>query len=90
VIVFEEEGEEEEDVGPPPEPGEEDTGPGVVDVHSGSGLTALNGTPYASGSSGERGYNLVALSMIIAVTVILVAAAARSGARRIQRDREES
>ena len=47
VIVFDEEGEEEEDVGPPPEPGEEDTGPGVVDVHSGSGLTALNGTPYA-------------------------------------------
>ncbi|MBP1643453.1 MAG: hypothetical protein H6Q03_2122 [Acidobacteria bacterium] len=42
-----------------------------------------------SGSSGERGYNLVALSMIIAVTVILVAAAAPLWSARIQRDREE-
>lgn len=44
VLVFEEEDEEGE-VGPPPEP-EEDTGPGVIDVKSGSGLVSLSGTPY--------------------------------------------
>lgn len=45
VLVFEEESEEGE-VGPPPEPGE-DTGPGIIDVKAGSGLTSLSGTPYA-------------------------------------------
>jgi type II secretory pathway pseudopilin PulG len=38
---------------------------------------------------GERGYNLVALAMIIAVTTILVLAAAPLWSSRIQRDREE-
>jgi len=42
-----------------------------------------------TGRPGERGYNLVALSMIITVAVILVAAAAPLWSSRIQRDREE-
>lgn len=46
VVVFEEEPSEGE-AGPPPVPGEEETGPGIVDVHSGSSATALDGTPYA-------------------------------------------
>lgn len=44
VLVLEEESDEEP--GPPPEDGDV-TGPGVVDVHSGSELTALDGTAYA-------------------------------------------
>jgi general secretion pathway protein G len=46
VLVYEEEDEEGE-VGPPPEPEDEALGPGVIDIHSGSGLVALSGTPYA-------------------------------------------
>ncbi|KAB2958257.1 MAG: type II secretion system protein, partial [Thermoanaerobaculia bacterium] len=42
-----------------------------------------------TGSAGERGYNLVALSMVIAVTMILVTALAPLWSSRIQRDREE-
>jgi len=46
VVVLEEETTEDE-AGPPPTAEEEAAGPGVVDVHSGSPATALDGTPYA-------------------------------------------
>jgi len=47
VLTFEEEdGGAEGEPGPPPT-GSEEQGPGLVDVHSGSTATALDGTPYA-------------------------------------------
>jgi general secretion pathway protein G len=47
VVVLEDESEEEEP-GPPPLPGEEENGPGVIDVHSSSNRKALDGTVYSS------------------------------------------
>jgi len=46
VLVFEE-ATTEEDAGPPPTGDEEEAGPGIIDVHSGSPASALDGTPYA-------------------------------------------
>lgn len=48
VVVLEDESEGEEEPGPPPLPGEEESGPGVMDVHSSSNRKALDGTTYSS------------------------------------------
>ena len=48
LVVREDDSEEGEEPGPPPLPGEEETGPGVIDVHSSSTHKALDGTIYSS------------------------------------------
>jgi general secretion pathway protein G len=48
VLVFEEAETEGEQAGPPPTGDEEQNGPGIIDVHSGSSALSLDGkTPYA-------------------------------------------
>jgi general secretion pathway protein G len=47
VLTYEEETTGEEEAGPPATGEEEEQGPGIVDVHSGSSATSLDGTPYA-------------------------------------------